>query len=393
MLCQQKSMLYYRYRPVSEMSFKELLYSEIYFTTTEECNDPCDSKSFYEFSADNERWVNLFELAVGNLNQLFPDISTQLAESLCRRCPITFDEAMSLDYWEILDQETKICDPFLKNVVIQNITRIYELYKPESRYFASFSKESTEPLMWAHYGSRHEGYCLIFRSINGFLLQNPSASKTSVCRKTPNSFSPTISNSIPDKFAFRDIEYENTVSHLNAFDLFPQSIAMKSLSEGERITLCTKQESQYFVKHSSWSYEKEARVTLRAPLSWLFGERIDYSNQERLFHYEPSQLVGVIFGARMPHSNRARIIEIITERSDRISRQTNYKRILFDFLLQEARLSSRHRSIDINPIGFLGNGGTCKPNEKEFELKLERWNRGEGIEIDGNRATRVTVMI
>lgn len=31
-------MLYYRFRPASELALNELLYSEMFFTSTEECN-------------------------------------------------------------------------------------------------------------------------------------------------------------------------------------------------------------------------------------------------------------------------------------------------------------------------------------------------------------------
>lgn len=384
-------MLYYRFRSPSELSFKELLYSEIYFASTEECNDPFDSRSFYEFGADQERWRSLFELSLGKIAVTYPSAASCAAAEVVKKGSLTFDEVMSMNFAEVLRVATNNGDPFLLEVVTASLARIFELYKPASNYFVSFSKRSDEPLMWSHYAGRHEGYCLVFRSVDGALHQNPLAKKTFIRRNTPNSFSPSISHGISDLFQFRDIEYKNTVEHLNAFDLFPQSVAMKSLSEEERIRLVAKQEEQYFQKHESWGYEEESRITLRAPMPWLLGDRFEYAPQERLFQYEPSQLVGVILGARMSKSNKDRISQIVEERSEHIDKHTSYKRIMFDFLLQEAKLSMRHRRLEITPLQFVGAVNSVKPDDEKFDLTYERWKAGGGIEFDGNKSTRVWI--
>lgn len=385
-------MLYYRYRSPSELSFKELLYSEIFFSSTEECNDPFDSKTFYEFQPDQQRWEKLFELALGNLAKLIPDAAANAATKMVKRGTITLDEAMSMDFASHLRIATKIDDPFFLSAASASIMRLFELYKPESNYFVSFSRRCDEPLMWSHYAGRHEGYCLIFRSVGGALYQNALALKTSARREAPKSFSPFISRAIPDRFKFCNVEYKETVEHLNAFDRFPETVAMKVLSDTEAVELTLKQNAQYFQKHESWSYEEETRITLRAPEPWLFQDRFEYSHQERLFQYEPSQLVGIILGARMSESHKKRILQILEERDDRISGHTSYKRILFDFLLQEANLSTRHRQLDIAPLQFIGRVNTAKPGEPKFDSAFERWKTGCGIEIDGNRATSVQIL-
>ena len=52
-------MLYYRFRPPLESCIKELIYDELFFCSTEESNDPFDSKTFYIFSGVKERWKRL----------------------------------------------------------------------------------------------------------------------------------------------------------------------------------------------------------------------------------------------------------------------------------------------------------------------------------------------
>ncbi len=96
-------MLYYKFRPASEVSFKELLYDELFFTSTEECNDPFDSKSFYEFSADKEKWMALIKFAIDA--EGFGDHTdiSKSSEAVCGLCPITFDEAIKLDWHSILN--------------------------------------------------------------------------------------------------------------------------------------------------------------------------------------------------------------------------------------------------------------------------------------------------
>lgn len=383
-------MLYYRFRSPSELSFKELLYSEMYFASQEECNDPFDSKSFYEFPPDRQRWKNLFELAFGRLGNIVPSMAETAADEIVKKGGITFDEAMFTDYVDLFRVAANIEDEVFLNAAANGVLRALGLYKPQPSYFVSFSKQCDEPLMWAHYAQRHEGHCLVFRAIDGALQQNPLTKKRATRRSTPNSFSPTMSFSTPERFHFRDIEYKEAVEHLNAFERFPASVAMRQLSEEERVALVAKQDSQCFQKHESWGYEEEARITLRAPMPWLCGDRFEYSPQERLFQYEPSQLVGVILGARMSEPNKQRIVQILEERAHLIARLCNYKRISFDFLLQRARLSTRGRQIDIIPERFIGIKPT-KREDEQFDGMLRHWESGHGIEFDGNRATSVRV--
>lgn len=74
-----------------------------------------------------------------------------------------------------------------------------------------------------------------------------------------------------------------------------------------------------------------------------------------------------------------------------MARQISYKRVVFDFLLQEAKFSTRHRQIEIVPLQFLDRVNSSKPGDQNFGIALEGWKSGDGIEIDGNKATKVNV--
>ena len=54
-------MLYYRYRPISELTLKELRYDELYFSSNAEKNDPYDGKVFLSYDFDKDKWQRFLE--------------------------------------------------------------------------------------------------------------------------------------------------------------------------------------------------------------------------------------------------------------------------------------------------------------------------------------------
>ena len=158
-------MHYFRYRPYSELSLKELLYSEMYFASTEECNDPFDSKTFYSFLGDVNKWSNLITLACKPfLNLLSEPFIKELSEFICNQCPLTYEEAINKNL--LAGFSTNLLDNTIAisqiSIFIQSFLKVYQ---PDDRYFVSFSRKSDDPLMWSHYANNHRGFCLIFKSI------------------------------------------------------------------------------------------------------------------------------------------------------------------------------------------------------------------------------------
>lgn len=385
-------MLYYRFKSSSELCFKELLYNEIYFSSPDECNDPFDSKTFYEFSGNTEKWRNLIGLAMRDINGIENISIDFVSETLSGYCPTSFDDLAKSDMTQIFVDAMEKKNAALATVANYCLKKVLDTYKPSISYFVSFSRKNNEPLMWSHYAARHEGYCLIFRSQNGALNQDPTKSKTSIRRSTQGGLAPTMSQEISNSFLFQDITYHPEVKPLCAFSRFPASVAGEPSSEKERLELAEAQNSQYLHKHISWEYEAESRLTLKPPIPWLFGSHFEFSKQERLFYYQPCQLAGIIFGARMSEENKKRILDILLQRQHDISGSVDYKRVMFKFVIFESTLSKGKREIEIRPEKILALSKNYDSSDPDFNKFLKEWTEGWGWESEGGRCTRVQVL-
>lgn len=195
---------------------------------------------------------------------------------------------------------------------------------------------------------------------------------------------------MPDKFEVIDIEYKSKVKQLDAFLYMPVFVSGDVENEKERLKINEKQEVYFKQKGKSWKYEEECRLILSSPFPWLFGEQIEYSNQERLFHYEPSQLVGIVYGARMSPEKCKHIEEILKERKEWYHYQSNYKRIIFNFMEFKSKLSFNQREVEIIPYRL----DTVKPiyyGGKDFDRLYNDWITGVGFEREGNSSKRIKV--
>ncbi|MDD4906637.1 MAG: DUF2971 domain-containing protein [Methylobacter tundripaludum] len=385
-------MLYYRFRPFSELSIKELIYNEIFFTSTDECNDPFDSKAFYEFSDQVDYWSNLLKIVGDKIGGLDERLINAIAKRISHLCPMTYDDALNLDITQICFDMMLQKNTALFQSLAVCFNQVLKLYKPEPSYFACFSKVNNEPLMWSHYASQHQGFCLIFKPIDGKLRQFPPYQRRSIRRNTPNGLAPNSSYGLPDAFIFQDVTYHQEVIPLCGFHRLPVAVTDKKLSEAERVKLVQEQSEQFLHKHNSWRDEQEARISITPRMSWVFGENIELTSFERLFYYEPTQLVGIIFGAKMSKRNKDRLIEILLEKQERISHSADYERIIFDFAIFEANLSNKRREIQIDIEKILTLSKVYNKNTPEFIRAYDKWKDGWGIKFEGNRSSRVQVL-
>lgn len=383
-------MHYYRFRPYSELSMKELLYSEMYFASPAECNDPFDSKAFYQFEANAEKWTRLLMLADENSN-LRMDTKTiqQLATHICNKCPLSFLDILANDVFaDVLD--SRFTNRAALRILYKSICNIINIYQPSTRYFVSFSKINNEFLMWSHYAESHKGYCLIFKAIDGKIFQSHLHRKRSIRRLTPNSFAPQMSYEVPNFFAFTDIDYKDNVEQLDAFLHMPVYVSGEAANEAERQQILAQQRTHFFQKGQPWHYEKESRLILHPPPSSLFGEHVVYTKQERLFHYDPSQLVGIIYGANMPYENKSRIKELLQEREEWVYLNSDHKRTAFHFMEFEAKLSKSQRDIEIVPID-INLSGKLPIENKDFDRLYREWREGIGSEKEARQSRLVQV--
>lgn len=381
-------MFYYRFRTASELAIKELMYDEIYFASTKECNDPFDGKTFLAFEADRDKWRRLIELAWKKYDspnrQMWEE---ELSEYLAEISPLSYDAALKLDYVQVLQSFKFPPNPITAAILGQQMTYFLNLYKPKDIYFASFSKVNNDLLMWAHYASMHQGYCLIFKAIDNKLSQCSKRGKNSIRRSTQNGFAPKMNYGIPDSFLFEDVSYSLESTSNDAFCYFPQYVIGREIDEQEREDIIAWKSQQYFIKHDCWNYEQESRLILHTPDAWLFGEPIEYSQHERLFHYQPNQLVGIILGAKMEEKQKLRIREIIKERMERIAHDPSKNYPVFNFVLFQATLPDSQREVVIKEEEIFTLTETIDKNDSNFEKRLQEWKEGYAIVFNESGAS------
>ena len=299
-------MFYYRYRPATELAIKELIYDEMYFASEAECNDPYEGKIFARFEKDEGRWNRLINCALSTFPGIsaFKYIEQKISKYFFDKSPLYIDDVLN----EPLEEFLKIADNDIERIVYKNllnqIKEYVTLYIPPEKYFVSFSKNCNNTLMWAHYAGNHRGHCLVFRVSGQKIYQDPTWKKTSLAYTTPRSFSPKMSFGIDDNFTLRDITYIDVPEYVDAFLCFPPAVYGDTVSEEELKNFRSKFNSTYFQKNIAWKYEEETRILLSSGIPWLAGQKLSATSHQRLFHYDSTQLVGIVLGTKMPENQK-----------------------------------------------------------------------------------------
>jgi hypothetical protein len=143
------------------------------------------------------------------------------------------------------------------------------------------SEVNDEILMWSHYADEHRGFCLIFEA----------------------------TDSTPVFGAAQRVSYSKELPDVDVFCDSPHDAASKAL----------------LTKYCGWSYEKEWRI-------------VDHEFGAGHHDYPVELLSGVIFGARMPNADRAKIQGWLLRRGHEVQ-------------LQEAIQSERHFKVEVRVLG------------------------------------------
>jgi len=122
----------------------------------------------------------------------------------------------------------------------------------------SFSAVGNHLLMWSHYGNHHRGFCVEYDSREGTKLR---------------------------KLA-HPVRYQDEAPSLAASDFAPGK-------SGEAL------DAMWLTKARCWAYEREWRVMM---------------NEANKPYQAPSEVVSVIFGARMPEAERIMIAHALRHR-------------------------------------------------------------------------------
>ena len=358
-------MLYYRYRPFSELTMKELLYDELFFASAEECNDPYEGFPFIVFEPDREKWKSLLEFVWPRpVLQKYQD---GFVDYLCGLGEINLKEFMAMDFMNVYsDEGEKSRSDFVFAIAL--LKSCLNSYTFQKKYFVSFSRSSTNYLMWSHYAEQHKGVCLVFRSQNGTLLQRSDSLRSKLMFDG-------LTMSIPERFTFKNVEYCENVKTVNAFDSFPADVCKKySFESGEeRLNFLNSMDHYFLEKSIWWKYEQEVRLLLAAPRACYAGQ-IELSKNQRLFHYDPTQLVGIIFGSRTTEYAKNRMMEIVGDKQLMLAKNGNLKDPSNIFMFFQTKMSNFERQLDIVPIGGNFAGDFIKSDASYFENFYKRWN-------------------
>ena len=372
-------MFYYRYRSGSELSIKELIYNELYFASRAECNDPYEGKVFAIFEKNETAWNNLIRLALRN-NAIVTNSTEYLIEKVVSFCidqsPVLFEQFINMSEEEFLViAKNEFERPILK-LMLAVVKQYVLLYKPEERYFASFSKKPDINLMWAHYANNHQGFCLIFRPVDDKINQSKLWKKAPFVHFTADSFSKQMSFIAPESFEIKDVEYVSKPKYSDAFTYFPPHVIGKEFSAEEEKEILNAREKIYFQKHSTWKYEEEARIILQGGKPWLAMKQLSLSPHQRLFHYDSIHLAGIIVGVNMPQVQRFRIEEIMAEKARRQYESLEKEFIVSDLVLFEEKLSETNRKPKVVACKIYGSGTTIDKKAKDFSYRYKRWEDG-----------------
>ena len=375
-------MFYYRYRSGSELSVKELIYDELYFASRAECNDPYEGKIFAIFEKNEDAWNNLIRLALKD-NPILSDNTEYLVEKIVSfyidRSPILFEQFINTPEDDFLSIGKDLFEKIILKNMLAVIKRYALAHMPGERYFASFSRKQDINLMWAHYANNHRGFCLIFRPINGKIYQNKYWKTTQFGYSTPNSFSPHMSFAVPDSFEIKAVEYVTDPKYADGFTYFPTAVIGKEFSQEQIKEILNDREKIYLQKHSAWEYEEESRVVLQSGISWLAMEQLSLSPHQRLFHYDPIHLAGIIVGVNMPQEQRRKIEEIMAEKARRQVESIEAETVTFDIVLFEEKLSPINRTVEIVPYRIYSEIRQIDKTDKDFGEHLKKWEEGYAV--------------
>lgn len=367
-------MFYYRYRSGSELAIKELIYDELYFASKDECNDPYEGKIFAKLDADEELWCGIISEALShNSSEVLSYLVSRIVAFFVHKSPIYIDEvldvlATDLECLGENDMEKRI----LKNVST-DISKYILLHLPPEQYFASFSRSCDNYLLWSHYANNHKGFCLIFRTENGKLKQNKASRKEYVPLSVKDYSIPDLLQVyVPQEFEFRNVQYTNTPESVNGAEFFPRGERIYGGDEENKV-LMEKYIYTYLQKHSVWDYEEETRVVLSTGFPLITGRKVIIPSYHRLFHYDSTQLVGIVLGANMPMEMRRRIKDIICEKVLRWDNKSSDIKSTRGFVIYEEQFSASERKVQSNPVAIYLGKDSFDANHPDFQSLLDEW--------------------
>ncbi len=316
----------YKYRPLSDILFKELFYNELYFASYGELNDPLDLSTHLDFSTQNPKdLINLLYSIIKTTIissyrkiRVIPSIEKERlinfrndkteVYSFCNKLFKSVEHIENLPYEKIAYEIKKIANE-------KNLDLFLDLYKDEINRLTNvffknssvtcFSETNSNFLMWSHYASKHQGICLEF-TLNEF---GEFPYIININRNHNPEISTIESKEVIYWERLNKVKYEDKILPINYFAIFPifaneHDCDLINLSKSQWYPYATYLENIFCIKTKLWEYEKEWRS-----IELNFKE--PRQPEKRIRHYPPEALSKIFFGIRTPNEIKERIYQLI----------------------------------------------------------------------------------
>lgn len=391
-------MLFYKYQKAGNLEFNMLRRGEIYFASVEELNYANECRPRLVFKGSQELWVRLTEFIlqsvcfrtfyhektskedIKKLLSLSNSIGKEL-KKLAKNKDIGI-EVLSTLFLDAINPIVKIHFPKLESKLIVGLCLNFineELYKytEEAKYIASFSKNATNPTMWGHYADAEKGFVIVYQTYNDRIKVRSSIRILDGTRPSKtNKGVIEIGKYFEDSLELKTVKYGKKPPKVNAFHrLIPKFVYSEEEDHYDVPLLIggdaeeKEEEKIGLVKYSDWRYEQEVRA--------FFPTYEKLAPDIRQLRVSRSNIKGVIFGPKMTHEHKSRIIlccHLLRNSFTETTKDTKTK--LSDFVFFQAIQAVERFDFTIEPVGVLSDHyfGRFLPIKLVKELSSETRN-------------------
>jgi len=328
----------YKYRPLTELLYKELHYQEMYFASYNELNDPLDLSARIDFSCKDKDGLDfllflLYKTTITfdkNASEEQNDNSSKLLTFIQnKKQEKTLKNTLHKNLIELQKHKNKIwlediefivhktCDAlsisfqFNYKNFRNEINKITEKFLQNS-YVTCFSEKKDNFLMWSHYASKHMGICLEFTlNESSFFPFIISQKRELNYLKNDERFSEYNLKKLIIDSRTSKVSYQKEQPYINFFNFShvfqnEHDCDLIGLSKPWTHKYAFELENIFSIKTEPWAYEEEWRI-----IEINFDKK--KSPEDRIRHYPLECLTGVYFGKNTPKNVKERICNILNK--------------------------------------------------------------------------------
>ncbi len=293
----------FRFRSMSALSLKELMYNELYFSYPDELNDPLDLGAELTVTSGSNYVYEYFISAAfkainiprsDNISKKELDFSRTVARECAnetRNINIFFTKENKI--WLNQQYNEAELDPNKYERFYSSLVNILANLFPDNLQSISFSDDCRNPLLWSLYSNKHSGFSIIL---------SPTDKKIRLKEYMGTEYK---------EHEFYEVKYGIDIS----VDL---SLMFNENKEFDYRNLYSKyfpslSEKALLTKNSNWYKENELRIHLgvNTCFSHIEAEAKRKTSVERIHYYDPEQFVGIIYGYAMPSKDREEINKVL----------------------------------------------------------------------------------